>query len=433
MSSSRIHVCFVVPFSYSLYNTATSYTFGGAEARSSLFAKALAKYDDFAISVVVNNYGLPSVEQYDGVSVYQHTGYHDKSHWLTRYRNQLSTYIESKSGIPYFRVKKFHIYGLYLLLRLSLYRLTGEFKSRLETSPIYLSDRILPIQKYQIYDDVNADIYCVWGTRSLGAEVAAYCKTRKKKFVLFGASDRNFTALSIEDAYKDRGEVSIRATNMIIESADLIITQTTQQAELLKQNFGRDSKIIANPIDLESFATPLKTGYALWVGKSDGKKNPSLLLSLAKRVPDIPFIMILNNTNQELFDQCIAQCPDNVEIIASVPFNKIEQYFAGALALVNTSPIEGFANTFLQAGKYKVPVLSYQVNPDEYITEWDCGVVADGDENVMLKTLIHIQEDNAWRNQLGENHYRYVQERHKLADKTDELRADLLALKQSHC
>lgn len=430
MSSSKKHICFVIPFSYSLYNTATNYSFGGAEVRSSLFAKALAKQDSFEISVIVNNYGQLPVERYDGVTVYPHSGYYDSSHWLTRYRKQLTTYIEPKSGIPYFRVKHFHIYGLYLLIILGLYRSLGELKSWLATSPIYLFDRILPIHKYQIYEDVAADIYCVFGTKPLGSEVAAYCKARNKKFILFGASDRNFTTLNVDDVYKDRDEVSVRATTMIIESADLIIAQTQQQAELINNNFDRNAKIVTNPIDLETAASPHKTGYALWVGKSDEKKNPNLLLSIAKHIPNMSFIMILNNTNQELFDQCVAQCLNNVEIIESVSFSDIEQYFAGATVLINTSPMEGFPNTFLQAGKYKVPILSYQVNPDDYITTWNCGVVANRDDSIMRDTLLRLQDDNIWRDSLGENHYRYVVNKHNLVDKMMELENHFLSLLQ---
>lgn len=428
--SSKKHICFIIPFSYSLYNTATNYPIGGAEVRSSLFAKALAKQGNFEISVIVNNYGLLSVERYDGVTVYPHSGYYDSSHWLTRYRKQLTAYIEPKSGIPYFRAKHFHIYGLFLLSILGLYRFLGELKSWLATSPIYLFDRILPIHKYQIYDDVAADIYCVFGTKPLGSEVAAYCKARNKKFILFGASDRNFTTLNIDDAYKDRDEVSVRATNMIIDSADLIIAQTQQQAELIKNNFNQDAKIMTNPIDLETAASPNKTGYALWVGKSDAKKNPSLLLNIAKRAPNVPFIMIMNNTNQELFDQCTAQCPENVEIIESVLFSEVEQYFAGATVLINTSPLEGFPNTFLQAGKYKVPILSYQVDPDDYITTWNCGVVANGDDAIMQDALLRLRDDNIWRDSLGENHYRYVVNNHNLVDKMMELENHFRSLLQ---
>jgi len=393
VSESKKHVCFIVPFSYSLYNTTTNHLFGGAEVRSSLFAKALAKRDDFHISVIVNNYGQSSIEQYDQVKVYRHNGYSDSSHWLTLYRKQLATYVEPKAAIPYFRVKRFHLYGFFLLIILGFHRFIGELRSRLAAHPIYLFDRVLPFHKYQVYDVVNADIYCVFGTRPLGSEVAAYCKARNKKFVLFGASNRNFTTLTVDDALKDRDEVSVRATNMMIKSADLIIAQTNQQAELIKQNFGYDAKIITNPIDLEKVVSPNKTQYALWVGKSDEKKNPSLLISIAKRVPNMSFIMVMNNTNQELYDQYIAQCPDNVEIIESVPYSEIDKYFAGAIVFINTSPLEGFPNTFLQAGKYKVPVLSYDVNPDQYITTWNCGIVAEGDSSIMENTLLRLQDD----------------------------------------
>lgn len=418
---SQIHICFVIPAAYSLYNTNTHFPFGGAEVRSSLFAKELAKHTEFKISVIVNNHGQ-NKEIWDDVHVYPHSGYHDSSHWLTQARGELKDYAEIVSNFPYVKILKPHLRLIQLLARLSIHRLLEQAKSFIYArQKVTLRGRILPFDKYQIYDVVDADVYCVFGTKPRGSEVAAYCKARNKKFILFGASDRNFTALTVDDALKDRDENSIVAAQCIIDNADLIITQTTQQADLLKENLNRKSQIISNPIALNSIKAVDNNSYALWIGRSHPEKNPQLFLDLAKYHTQIQFVMIMNRSDDLLYGEIKQQCPNNLSIIEHVAFIEIDDFFANAFVLVNTSPMEGFPNTFLQAGKYKTPILSYQVDPDGYLSEWGCGVVANGHLTTMNQALQRLYDDIDWRKMLGENHHSYVVGHHNLIDKVDQL------------
>lgn len=422
MASSKTHICFVVPFAYSLYNTASNHNFGGAEVRSSLFAKALAKREDFEVSVVVNNHGQPSVEEYDGLKVYRHTGYHDNSHWLTQYRSIIKDYLEVVPSFPYIKIVQLHPKTIKLVSSLVIHRLTQQMKAIIYPRKLVkLQGRVLPLDKYQVFDLVDADVYCVFGTKPQGGEVAAYCRARNKKFVLFGASDRNFTSLVLNDSLKDRDVNSVSIADFIVKQADLIIAQTAQQATLIEENFNCKAQIINNPIDLHDMKQSDGKSFALWVGRSHPEKNPQLLIDLARENPQISFIMIMNRAEEKLHKEIATQCPDNVNLIEHVPLAEIEQYFADAFVLVNTSPMEGFPNTFLQAGKYRTPILSYMVNPDSYLSQWNCGVVAKGHWATMQSLLQRLHHDSSWHKQLGDNHYEYVQMHHNLKGKVQQL------------
>ena len=90
---------------------------------------------------------------------------------------------------------------------------------------------------------------------------------------------------------------------------------------------------------------------------------------------DLPFVMVMNRSVPKVWESVVQQLPANVRLLEKIPFSESDKLFEGALVLLNTSEFEGFPNTFLQAGKYGVPVLSLSVDPDEFITQTGCGLV----------------------------------------------------------
>ena len=72
--------------------------------------------------------------------------------------------------------------------------------------------------------------------------------------------------------------------------------------------------------------------------------------------------------------------------------------FRGCLALVSTSSQEGFPNTFLQAGKYRVPVVSLIVDPDEMLWSRRKGIVCHGNLDVMADAVADLASNPERRN-----------------------------------
>ena len=91
--------------------------------------------------------------------------------------------------------------------------------------------------------------------------------------------------------------------------------------------------------------------------------------------------------------------------------------FAQAFVFVSTSLFEGFPNTFLQAGKYGVPILSYQVDPDDFIERNNCGIVAHGDFDRLVEGMRAIQAHwTSGRGRYSSNIRKYVEENHNLEE-----------------
>ena len=119
--------------------------------------------------------------------------------------------------------------------------------------------------------------------------------------------------------------------------------------------------------------------FILWIGRSDTfHKQPLLLLELAKRCPDLPFLMIMNRTHVDVFEAMQAQRPANLTIVERVPHQEIWGYYRRARVFVSTSAYEGFPNTFLQCAVTGVPVASLAVDPEGILSRHGCGLLADG-------------------------------------------------------
>jgi glycosyltransferase involved in cell wall biosynthesis len=212
----------------------------------------------------------------------------------------------------------------------------------------------------------------------------------------------------------------------VLLRADLILTQTDTQRRLLQERFGRKGVILRNPIDLSQIPSGDEVGsereeIALWIGKSDRIKRPEILLQLAAAFPDKQFVMVLNRSDPALFQAVVQNRPANVQILEWVSFQESERLFARAFVLVNTSSFEGFPNTFLQAGKYGVPLLSLQVDPEGFIERHTCGIVAQGSFDRLVNGFHLICSDQDRRSLFARNVQEYVQRHHALEEKIAQL------------
>src|SRR5437764_7946700 len=131
-----------------------------------------------------------------------------------------------------------------------------------------------------------------------------------------------------------------------LRGADAHIAQTELQRRLFRDNFGIDAHVVASPIDLP--AVPVDVGansVILWLSTYKPTKRPEWFLELARRVPELQFVMIgfapSADTNGTWRSAKLASKRlSNLEVHGFV--EDVGDFLRTAALLVHTSPLEGF-------------------------------------------------------------------------------------------
>lgn len=423
-------ICFVALYTYPLFNPKVKDVFGGSEVRAWLFGAGLSRFPENEVSFVVFDHQQPRIERHGQVMVYPHSFYKAQSSQKGKLLHEAT---ESVGQGLYSYLIRAHLNRTSVLLKNALAKgldigrdCVNAMRPSSEDPILIDQDRVRP-EKVSIYKDIDAEVYCTFGVSNFSAELMAYCKHHHKKSILFVGHD-----LDLSDQYYEESGETNEFGNIgslcyyALMQADLIITQTDYQAKLLKGKFGRDSLTLYNPVNLAPSASFRQVSMggqrsALWIGKSNYVKRPEILLKLARACGEVHFIMVLNCSNTEIFDHIVQNKPKNIQILEWVPFQETEDLLSQAFVLINTSTLEGFPNTFLQAGKYGVPLLSFQVDPDGFIEKHKSGLVAHGDFGQLVNGLKRFCSERAFYEACSRNVRRYVSTYHDATTQVNQL------------
>lgn len=361
----------VAPWIYPLFNPQNQSHFGGWEVRVAIIARGLARRGFFDVSILTGDHGQPHIERYGKITLYSWRG---RDIW----------------GIPRQHSARSRMENLWRRLRFP-------FRSPLQTGQVG-GYHINP-EMIGIYDEMDADIYTVPGNSQFSGELAYYCKQRNKKYVYLAGSDFDlYPEYKTEPDGVDMYGVPYALKTYALENAVMHILQNDKQAMMLKDGYGLNGTTIRNPIDLTpQYPRPDLPEGVLWVGKSDERiKRPSLIFELARRLPRLSFVIIMNQGMPETHENCLkeARTLPNVTLIERVPFEEIERYYAAARLFVNTSVFEGFPNTFLQAAKYGAPVVATDVDPGGMLSLHGCGITCGSDFEYFVESVQRLMADD---------------------------------------
>jgi glycosyltransferase involved in cell wall biosynthesis len=252
--------------------------------------------------------------------------------------------------------------------------------------------------------------------------VAAYfAKRHGTRMVWHVSSDRDLMPLPPKFSWRSPIE---RMNKSMIEygarTANSVIVQSQNQAALLQDAFDRaDAITISNSHSVISALTE-KTHdeYTVcWIGNIKAIKKPDVFLQLAEdfcRRDDVRFIMIgapqMDDSSWHRIRSRINSMR-NVVYQGSMPHSAVGEFLARAHILVNTSPVEGFPNTFIEAWMREVPVLSLSVNPDGVFDGNQNGICAGGSYDVLKSALVKLLENRALRQDIGRRSAAYAKQR----------------------
>lgn len=353
----KIRICFAAIYAYQLFDRSCKVAHGGAEVDLYLLAKEFAKDKRFEVVFIVGNFGQKKEQIFDGIKVIV--------------------------GFP-------------------------DFKKDYKYISLFLKQAFL----FNVLRKVNATVYVQEMADTITAVISLYCKLFGKKFIYR-------LAHMMECDWK-----FIRETGRLgklyyfgLKRATRVICQNNDQKKLLKENFGIDATIIRNghPVDKKPVSD---RNYVLWVARCETWKRPEIFLDIVRKFPQYNFVMICPMLKHEevLFQKISSEAKNlkNLEFIEKVPFAKIQPYFDGAKIFIGTSDHEGFPNTYLQACLGSTPIISLNVNPDNFIDEYKLGYCAGGNLESMLEKISKLLDDKEELKAKSMNAHRYVKENHDI-------------------
>jgi glycosyltransferase involved in cell wall biosynthesis len=245
----------------------------------------------------------------------------------------------------------------------------------------------------------DADIYYSSCAGGLVGQVAMFCARRNRKFVFRAASDSDCLpdALIIKRWYWRDSWLYRHG----LQRADGVLVQSQHQQRLMQQNFGVRSSIAGLVVepgrsDLEFGARDID---ALWVSNLRRVKRPDVLLDLAAKLPHIAFHMVGGPIAgaQEFFANVKSQAlaRSNVTFHGAVPYREMNPLYSRARVFVNTSDVEGFPNTYLQAWTSGTPVVAF-FDPDGIIAREGLGVAVRTPEEMTAAVNSLTKDESAW-------------------------------------
>lgn len=356
-------ICFIAPKAYPLFNESVKAVFGGAEVQLTMLAKELGLNSDYEVDFMVADYGQSDIEQYNDVTVWK----------------------------------------------------SLDFKSSLFKQFITF---------FYALKKIDADVYIQRTLSLFSGIIGIMCRIRKKKFVYMVAHDNE-----VDGTHKlfQSNFLTTTLANLVFKKSDVIITQNSYQKSLLEKK-GIRTELFKSSYKIENVDRSDKAGYHLWVSRSDRWKRPELFIKLARELEDESFVMVCpksTDSNNVYYENLCRTANEvkNLKFIQYVPFSEIGNYFKNALTFVNTSTQEGFPNTFIQAAINKIPVVSLNVNPDNFINTLECGFYCKDSFEKLKDALINLVSDDELYNRLSQNIYKYAEDNHDIKNNAKLLKA----------
>jgi glycosyltransferase involved in cell wall biosynthesis len=195
--------------------------------------------------------------------------------------------------------------------------------------------------------------------------------------------------------------------------ADRVVAQHPGQRDLLLEHSGVESRVIGMGARYpERVPAPAHPPTVLWLGNYRAVKRPGIFLEIARGNPGTRFRMVGGPvpTEAELYDEVRERAKGlaNVEVLG--PVSDVSPHLESAWVLLNTSEVEGFPTSFLEAWGHGVPTLSF-FDPGGVIREHRPGLLAETPEemSVILRRLLASVE---LRQEAGRRARAYVEREH---------------------
>jgi glycosyltransferase involved in cell wall biosynthesis len=241
----------------------------------------------------------------------------------------------------------------------------------------------------------DADLYYTSCAGMEAGLLALYCRQAGKHFVFRSASDTDC----------DRSRLLVRHVRdrwlyaYGLRRADAILVQSASQAQALRRSYGLASRVAGMLVE-PPLSAPTHEFDVLWVGNIRRVKRPDRVLWLAARLPRTAFHMVGGALPGE--EALFAAVRERAAACANLTFHGPLSYldandlYGRAKLLVNTSDVEGFPNSYLQAWIRGVPVITL-IDPDRVIEREGLGLTVRSPAGLVGAIASLLGSPQAWQ------------------------------------
>jgi glycosyltransferase involved in cell wall biosynthesis len=200
-----------------------------------------------------------------------------------------------------------------------------------------------------------------------------------------------------------------------LRRASCVVAQTKEQLERCRL-LGLRSTMISNVVD----APPPEIGDespvsdVIYVGSLSRWKGVDTLAELVTALDEVSFEIVgpvRDSVPQTLVDRLLQA--SNVRYLGRLPHASAWDRIRHSRVLINTSPVEGFANVMLEAWAVGTPVVSLAADPNGLLSGHDpFGLCARGSVSAMVGMIRSMLADDEGRKAAGRRASEYVRNVH---------------------
>lgn len=267
----------------------------------------------------------------------------------------------------------------------------------------FCSNNIFKIIKRYLNLIKKTDIVCIFAINRLFTVFVLFAKLYKKKIIYFLTCDADIgEGLNfVPNYYKWHPK-------LFFPFIDVFVAQTEYQQNILQKKY-KNKKIflLKNPVIINPVKY-IEGNYILWVGRHDKIKGIDLLKKIILNNPEKNFKIVGINKSDLNFNY------KNVIQVGRVNQTEINKYYIQSKFVINTSEIEGFTNVFLQSFANKKPIVSYKINPDNFLEKSDGGICANGDLIVFQEAINDLYYSEIKLRDMGQKGCDYIKKNHDI-------------------
>jgi len=275
-------------------------------------------------------------------------------------------------------------------------------------------------QLIQILETIQPDVIYIRGGNAYGLAAAHYSRKNKCRTIWHIAHDRDLIPFDFRFIFNRPWDfLNKKWIEYGLTRSDVIIAQTHHQAALVKKNYKcRCEAVIGNwhPIPPDPPQKDMSNVHVLWIANIRPFKQPKVFIHLVRTLgpmPGVRFSMI--GKNRQYHGLMASAKASGIDLLGELSNEAVNSLLAKNHLLVNTSQMEGFSNTFIQAWMNRIPVISLKADPDNILQKKRIGKCS-GNFAQLVQDTFELIHDSKTRNSMGRNARHHAIQYHSLAN-----------------